>query len=69
MSTPYNTGKVKIGHGYTYTQRNMPDADGQRLQNALLDKPVGIGTALLGWAFAVACCIGFAFALVHSLSI
>lgn len=68
MNTPYNTGKVKIGRAYTYTQSPMPDADGWRLQTALLDKPVSLGVAMLGWVFTVSACIALAAVIVHFLS-
>lgn len=68
MSTPYNTGKVKIGDQYTYEQKPLLDRDGYRLQSALLDKPVSMAAAFMGAAAVVFMAIGFAAMIVIGLS-
>jgi hypothetical protein len=67
MNSTYNTGKVRIGAMYT-PPAPMPDADAERLQNALLnggqgmdpdDKAVLIGCAIIGVVCAVMALAGW----------
>lgn len=68
MTTPYNTGKVKIGHAYTYTQKPRDYSGRWSETHYLLDKPASFFLALLCWLFTVSACIAFAGALVYFLS-
>lgn len=68
MTTPYNTGRVKIGRAYTYTQKPRDYSGRWHEPRYLLDKPVSLGLALIGWAFTVSACIALAAVIVHFLS-